>query len=245
MTPKLEKRLATMLPVLAIRPLTEQTIFSLIDLTLLNEEASMTDIDRLVTKARQHRVAAICVYPKHLSTIPNIATLKRATVANFPTGNQPNDTVLSNINATITHYHADEIDYVFPYQAYLAGQKSCALAACHDAYQLCKQHQRTFKVILETGAFPSLDLIYQLSLELMNQGCDFLKTSTGKITTGATIPAAFAILAAIYDAKSSCGIKISGGIKTFDQARQYIHLAEHMLGVDVDKHWFRIGTSGL
>ncbi|MDP3704638.1 MAG: deoxyribose-phosphate aldolase [Legionellaceae bacterium] len=230
---------------MVIDPLSEPMIWSLVDLTLLNETASMTDIDNLVTKAVQNQVAAICVYPHHLTTIPNISTLKRATVANFPTGNQSNDRVLANIHDAITQYHADEIDYVFPYQIYLAGQTSDALAACHTAYQLCKQHQRTFKVIMETGAFPSSELIYQLSLELIHQGCDFLKTSTGKITTGATIPAAFAILSAIHDTQSSCGIKISGGIKTYDQARQYVSLAQHVLGLDAKKDWFRIGTSGL
>ena len=59
------------------------------------------------------------------------------------------------------------------------------------------------------------------------------------------MPAAFAILAAITDMQSDCGIKVSGGIRTFAKAREFIELATHMRQLEIDKHWFRIGSSGL
>ena len=74
---------------------------------------------------------------------------------------------------------------------------------------------------------------------------DFLKTSTGKIATGATIPAAVAMLLAISDSNTPCGIKFSGGIKTKEQASLYMRLAEHMRGVTTNKQWFRFGMSQL
>ena len=70
-----------------------------------------------------------------------------------------------------------------------------------------------------------------------------LKTSTGKITPGASLQAVFVMLSAIKDSQSGCGIKISGGIKTLAQASVYIHLSEHMLEKNVGKNWFRIGAS--
>ncbi|MDP3562367.1 MAG: deoxyribose-phosphate aldolase [Legionellaceae bacterium] len=216
---------------------------SLIDLTLLNEQTTKDAIDNLIEKAIHQNVAAICVFPSHLCHIPDKIT--RATVVNFPTGNQPHNEVMYDIENIMRQNQVDEIDYVFPYQLYLANNKTKALAACREAYQLCKANHLTFKIILETGALPSLDVIYKLSLELIEKGCDFLKTSTGKIDTGATLPAAFAILAAIREIQAPCGIKVSGGIRTIGQAQQYIQLAEHVLELNVDKHSFRIGTSGL
>ena len=65
------------------------------------------------------------------------------------------------------------------------------------------------------------------------------------MTTGATLSAATAMLTAIVDSKKTCGIKLSGGIKTIEQAQSYIVLAEDMMRVPVDKHWFRIGASTL
>ena len=128
---------------------------------------------------------------------------------------------------------------------YLAGNQDLALSNCHEIYQLCKQHKLTFKVILETGALPSVESIYDLSVAIIDKGCDFLKTSTGKITTGASIPAAFSILAAIVDHDAPCGIKVSGGIKTIEQAFNYMRLAQSMLDRKLDSSWFRLGASSL
>jgi deoxyribose-phosphate aldolase len=218
---------------------------SLIDLTLLDENATDDDLTLLQDKANTHQVAAICVYPEHLKKINALRVSKRATVVNFPEGNQPINQLLSTIEEIIDTHQPDEIDYVFPYQTYLNGGKKKALQHCLQAYLLCRQHPITFKVILETGALPSPETIYQLSLEIINNGCDFLKTSTGKISCGATPIAAFSLLKAIKDSESTCGIKVSGGIKKPEQAFFYMSLAHLTLNITVDSTWFRIGASSL
>jgi deoxyribose-phosphate aldolase len=210
----------------------------------LNENASIADLNALVATANACKVAAICVFPDQLQHCPSSQVLK-ATVINFPTGNQATECVLNDLHMAIVDYHADEIDYVFPYAQYLAGHQAQALDAYREVYGLCQQHQRPCKVILETGALPSAAVVYQLSRELIDVGCDFLKTSTGKIATGATITAVTAILSAIKDSGVWCGIKVSGGIRTFTAAHDFIELAQYTLGLTVDKRWFRIGTSGL
>lgn len=226
------------------------SIASLTDLTLLDHAASETDVKKLVTTALDKYVAAICVFPQHLSWVSENFILSKAndrpalaTVVNFPSGNDSQDAVLESIRDAITLHKAQEIDYVFPYQLYFAGDVKKALSNCASAYQQTKQYGAMFKVILETGAFQSLDMVYQLSLDIIENGCDFLKTSTGKIAIGATLPAAFAILKAITDTKTACGIKISGGIKTEQQAYQYMRLAQSMTELKLNKHWFRLGTS--
>lgn len=220
-----------------------KSIHSLIDLTLLDEQATPETIAKLVSNALHLQVAAICVYPKHLRFIPS--TLTRATVLNFPSGQQSHQNILKELSQILEENLADEIDYVFPYTDYLSGHSAEALTMCHEIYQICVAHQRKLKVILETGALPSAEIIHQLSLEIIQQGCHFLKTSTGKMTTGATLEAASAILSAIKTLGRPCGIKISGGIRSEEQAKDYIRLAEDRLKRSVDADWFRIGTSGL
>ncbi len=219
-------------------------IASLIDLTLLDIHATSEDIQQLTHKGALHHVAALCLYPQHLPFIP-ATTQTIATVMNFPNGNASHQHVLSSLEQLTAHCPIHEIDYVFPYQAYLAGDKKRALQYTYDVHQQCKQHNLLFKVIIETGALPSHDLVYQISRDVINTGCDFLKTSTGKIATGATLPAATAILKAIVDSKTSCGIKLSGGIKTLEQAQAFIQLAQNLMNKPVNNQWFRLGASGL
>jgi deoxyribose-phosphate aldolase len=220
-------------------------IIPLIDLTRLDTQATSQEIKTLALKAEENHVAAICVLPEHLAYVPSDLHIKRATVINFPTGNQPQQQVLKSLEQTISSQQVDEIDYVFSYQAYLAGEKDKALDNYREVYERCKQHKLSVKVILETGALPSHDVIYEVSKAIISVGCDFLKTSTGKIAQGATLPAAFAILSAIVDSNSLCGIKISGGVKTEGQALSFMQLAVRMLKKKVDNTWFRLGASSL
>ncbi len=220
-------------------------ILSLIDLTNLDPMATPMEINRLATSAYEHHTAAICILPEHLHHVPVENSIRRATVMNFPYGNFQIKEVLQTIDQAARGERLDEIDYVFPYQSYLSGDQVQALSDCNEVYRSCKEHQLTFKVILETGALPSNDMIYELSTSILQQGCDFIKTSTGKIANGATLPAVFSILSAILDTNISCGIKVSGGIKTTEQAHTYIRLATYMLNIPVNNQWFRFGASSL
>lgn len=220
-------------------------LISLLDLTLLDTNVCTFDIQALAQKAIQYPVAAICILPEHLPYLPIHKQVKYATVVNFPSGNMSQHEVLQTLDCILSEYSVDEIDYVFPYRTYLEGNKVSALAHHTACYQMCKQRHVLFKVILETGAFPSIELIKQASQDILFQGCDFLKTSTGKIPQGASLPTVMAIASVILDTKIPCGIKISGGIKTIEQAYSYIDLVEDILMRPVNPKWFRIGASSL
>lgn len=226
------------------RQLKQQAI-SVLDLTILDTSASEDMILALQTKANQYSVAAVCVYAQHLHILSQLTSSKRASVVNFPDGDASIDTVLKEITDLVTN-HVDEIDYVFPWKLWLTGKETEALAHCKEACTLAHQYGKIFKVILETGAHPSTQSVYRLSRELVAMGCDFLKTSTGKISAGATPLAAFCILKALHsEGAAHCGIKLSGGIKTADQAFLYMDLARAVLQRDINKNWFRIGASSL
>ncbi|KTC96597.1 hypothetical protein [Legionella erythra] len=222
-----------------------EEIIALLDLTLLDTEADAQALSQFVEKLTSYPVAAACVYPKHLPCLPKHFSFKRATVVNFPSGLQPLAEVEQEVRLAIDEGKADEIDYVFPYTAYLKGETLQALAHCRSLYALCRDKQTGFKVILETGAFPSAITLYHACREILDQGCDFLKTSTGKLPVGATPLAVFTLLKAIQDSGSACGIKVSGGVKQKAQALSYMQLAEYCLAKQVHSSWFRIGASSL
>ncbi len=242
---QLERALSEINALDACNTFSAKDIISVIDLTLLNSEATPNDINALVSKANQEQVAAVCLLPVHLKSISLTGQVKLATVLNFPKGNEPLKDLLKQLEHICSYYPIDEIDYVFPYQRYLMGQEDEALMHCQEIYTCCKKNNLLFKVILETSALPSTDAVYTLSRAILKQGCDFIKTSTGKLLSGATLPAAFAMLLAIIDSESPAGIKVSGGIKTVKNALSYMQLTRYMLKNNPNKTKFRIGASQL
>lgn len=221
-----------------------QHIASLVDLTLLNLSAEPSVFEPLNKQAELAKVAAFCVYPEHLPLLTAPPSIIRATVLNFPLGESSLDVLIAKLEQIVMQNLAQEIDYVFPYEDYLNSKQEQALRDTQKIIQFCHQHDLKIKIILETECFPNSKAIYDLSLKLIEQGCDFLKTSTGTKPIGATLSAAEAILDAIK-ATSSCGLKVSGGIKTINDALAYIELAETKLNRKTDASWFRIGASQL
>lgn len=230
-----------------------QRLYSLIDLTSLNNNDTEESIALFCEKAQSTigHVAAVCVYPEFIRLVAaEFATtpIKAATVANFPEGNTALENVLIEISRAIQD-GAQEMDVVFPYHRYLAGERqyaqnfvSTCKAACGD--------QVTLKVILETGALADPVIIADACYDVLVAGADFVKTSTGKIAEGATLEAAAIMLLVIQHVtkqlKRYVGFKISGGIREIEQAAQYVQLADKIMGRDwVTSDNFRIGTSKL
>ena len=224
-------------------------LYSLIDLTSLNETDNAEVISALCKKAilPKTHVAAVCVYPQFVEQAKKIlssAPVKIATVANFPHGTSSLENVVTEIKASIQN-GADEIDVVFPYPLYFQGQKEQA----YDFIRACKAacgEKILLKVILETGALEDPAIIAEVSYNVCHAGADLLKTSTGKIAVGATLPAAEAMLQVIKKIPRSIGFKVSGGVRTIEQAMEYIDLAAQIMGEKwVDSQHVRIGASQL
>ena len=224
--------------------ITNEQLIHCIDLTLLNKNGSKDSLIALNHTANQHPIAAVCVFPKDLVYLKSEHETRLATVVNFPQGNQNVEACLAEIEQSLQH-GAQEIDYVAPYSLFLEGKKQHALHHVAQIVHYCKERHLVLKIILETGAFSDLNSLYELACELIQVDVDFLKTSTGKIPQGASLSAVFTLLSAIKDSEKACGIKISGGIKTPEQARSYAYLAQLMLNKPIHKNWFRIGASSL
>lgn len=225
-----------------------KVLYRLIDLTSLTGDETAHDIAQLCHQASDDQlghVAAICVYPNAIKWVKQYAPTSRikiATVLQFPGGNEDN-TILSRAVTHAIDEGADELDMVFNYNAYQKGNTQLAIEQVKMVRHMAPYLK--LKVILETGMFTDMQLLSQAATEVIASGADFLKTSTGKAPIGATLAAATCLLDAIANSKQQqVGLKVSGGIRTPQQALAYYRLAQNYYS-QLDSDYFRIGASAL
>lgn len=227
-------------------------IVPLVDLTLLKEDCDEQSVRQLCENAHTPfgGVACVCVLPHftHLAKrLLKDTSVNVATVCNFPSGDARLEKTLAEIDTALLQ-GADEIDLVMPYQHYFLGERGEVINYVESCREACPE-PILLKVILETGAFPSQDLVYAAAKDMIYAGADFIKTSTGKIPVGADLESVRSILKAIKETISfqqDVGVKISGGIRTVEQVMPYLELAETLMGhAWISPHTFRIGTSQL
>lgn len=102
------------------------------------------------------------------------------------------------------------------------------------------------KVIIESGVLAHAALIAEASRLSIECGADFIKTSTGKTPVSATLEAANAMLEVIRESGKPVGFKASGGVRTTEQAADYLTLADKIMGPKwANVKTFRFGASGL
>ena len=106
------------------------------------------------------------------------------------------------------------------------------------------------KVILETGALVTPENIRKAAILALYSGADFIKTSTGKGYPGATPEAVYTMCKVLKKYHSitgnKAGIKISGGVRTAEDAVKYYTIVKEVLGNDwLNNELFRIGASSL
>ena len=226
-------------------------VFSCIDNTTLNG----TDNEAHVATFCKHtmemgHVAAVCVYPRFVSVARKTlagSEIKVASVAGaFPHGQLPIALKIEEVKYAIGE-GADEIDMVLSRGALLAGEDNLVRDEVAMMKEACQG--RTLKVILETGEL-SPTLMATASQLAIDGGADFIKTSTGKISVGATLEAAETMLKVINEnvkkSKKTVGFKAAGGISTPEEALAYAEMAKKIMGDDyVRSQTFRIGASRL
>jgi deoxyribose-phosphate aldolase len=196
-------------------------------------------------------VAAICLYPQlvpvAVEQLAGTGVHVASVAGGFPSGLGPLDARLREI-AEVVELGADEVDIVLNRSLFLGGRYAQAFEELVAAREAAGDAH--LKVILETGELGSYDRVRQASMLAMAAGADFIKTSTGKIGTNATLPVALCMLEAARDFHRQTGIaigvKVAGGVRTSKQAIQYLTLVHETLGdawLSPDR--FRIGASSL
>ncbi len=222
----------------------------LIGLTSLNDDDTEDRITKLCGAARTPfgPVAAVCIYGRFVRTAKRQldgSGIRVVAVANFPAGTASVTDTSKEVRELLTA-GADEVDVVLPYRQILAGNERPAVDLLAAVREICGP-KVTLKAILETGAYAEDRAKLTAAAELaIRGGANFIKTSTGKISVGATPFAATCILETIRRVGAKVGFKASGGIHTAAQAAQYLELADRIMGPGwATPATFRFGVSGL
>ena len=215
---------------------------------------AVSEIEKITNKKMRPipSVAAVCVYQnmvpyakKYLGDSEiNIAAVSTA----FPASAVSTDIKLRDVKKCI-ELGATEIDMVIDRGAFLSGKYQKVFDEIVAVKDICagKAH---LKVILETGELVTYDNVRLASMMSMYAGADFIKTSTGKVTPGATIPVTLVMLQAIQDyydeTNIQIGMKPAGGIRTAKQAIHYLCMVNEVMGADwMNPDMFRFGASAI
>ncbi len=237
------------------------------DLTTLSGDDTDERVRRLCAKGRHPiqqemveklgiaeldiKVAAICVYHTFVETAKHALEGSRIHVAavstGFPAGLSPLAERVAEIRRSV-EAGADEIDVVIT-RAHVFGGRWQAL---YDEVAAFKQACGPvhMKVILGTGDLLTLRNIERASFVAMMAGADFIKTSTGKEPTNATLPVSLVMVRAIREYAQQTGMAVgfkpAGGIRTAKQSIDWLAMMKEELGDSwLRAEMFRFGASGL
>ena len=197
-------------------------------------------------------VAAICVYPNLVPIAlerTKGTSVKVASVATaFPSGQSSLDVKIEETREVVA-MGVHEVDMVIDRGAFLSGRYAQVYDEIVRIKEVCagKAH---LKVIIETGELGTYDNVRRASLLAIAGGADFIKTSTGKAATNATLPIALCMLEVIRDVYEETGrvvgMKVAGGVRQSKQAVQYLVQVHETLGVAwLTPDRYRIGASTL
>jgi deoxyribose-phosphate aldolase len=240
---------------------------SCMDLTTLSGDDTEERVRRLCAKGRQPiqsdlsrklgieelgvKVAAICVYHTFVETAVRALEGSGIPVAavstGFPAGLSPLEERVAEIRRSV-EAGAHEIDVVIT-RAHVFGGRWQTL---YDEITVFKQAcgPAHMKVILATGDLLTLRNVARAAVVAMMAGADFIKTSTGKETTNATLPVGLVMARAIREYAQQTGMavgfKAAGGIRTAKQSTDWLAMMKEELGDSwMRAELFRFGASGL
>ncbi len=215
----------------ATLPTEARALARYIDHTLLKPEATPAQVEQLCAEARQHQFASVCVnggYVPMCAERLQGSGVAVCTVVGFPLGASSSATKVFEARESIAN-GASEIDMVIAIgrlkggdERYVYNDIAAVVQACHEAGAICK-------VIIETALLTDEEKI-AATLLVARAGADFVKTSTGFASSGATV-ADVALLRQVVGA--GMGVKAAGGVRSFADAVAMIEAGAT-----------RIGTSG-
>ncbi len=199
-------------------------ILKICDHTLLKQEAGPEDIIKLCEEAIAYKTASVCIPPCYIKTAREYSQeLCICTVIGFPNGNM---TTASKIFETkdALDKGADEIDMVINIGMLKAGAENY-VADEIEAVRRASEG-RILKVIIETCLLTDEEKIKMCRI-VGDSGADFIKTSTGFSTGGATFEDVTLFKEHV---PGHLKIKAAGGITTLDDAREFIKRGADRLG---------------
>lgn len=199
-----------------------------IDHTILKPATLISDIEKLCAEAREYSFAAVCVPPPFVKKAKQLlkeALVKTATVIGFPFGYSAIEAKLAEILLAIVD-GADELDIVINLIALKNNDWPYLANEINNIMPVIKQNNKVVKIIVESGILTNEEIIKCCEL-YSAAGVDYLKTSTGYAEKGASVEVVQLMREHL---PSQVKIKASGGIRTYDFAKQLIEAGANRLG---------------
>jgi deoxyribose-phosphate aldolase len=207
---------------------TRRTLAAAIDHTLLKPEATREQVLKLCAEAAEHRFACAMVNPAWVPTAYAALAgtgVPVGVVVGFPLGANLTSTKREEA-AALVRLGARELDMVLNIGLLKSGENGLVLNDIRGVAEVVHEAGAILKVILETSLLTLEEKLRASELACL-AGADFLKTSTGFSTGGATA-ADVALLRGV--AGGRCGVKASGGVRTLEDARAMLEAGANRIG---------------
>lgn len=234
-------------------------IFNCIDLTTLNTTDSQKSVTNFIQRVNDFdneypqfpNVAAVCVFSNFAGVVRStleVTGVNTAVVAGgFPSGQTFTEVKVADVALAVSE-GADEVDVVMNLGMLLDGAYEELCDELIEVKHAAKEAH--LKVIIESGALKTPELIRNASILAMYSDADFIKTSTGKVYEGASPEAAYVMCRCIreYFEKTGkkVGFKAAGGVRSAEEALLYYAIVKEVLGEEwLNNSLFRIGASSL
>jgi deoxyribose-phosphate aldolase len=205
----------------------KSSIASMIDHTLLKPEATVSQIYQLCDEAKKYQFASVCVNPCYVRFAYELlknSSVKVCTVVGFPLGATTMKVKVAETKEAIEN-GASEIDMVIPIGALKAGEQDLVQKDI-EAVVMAAKEQAIVKVIIETCLLTREETAIACILA-KEAGADFVKTSTGFSTAGATLEN---ITLMRHVVGPQMGVKASGGIRDYQTAKAMVHAGASRIG---------------
>lgn len=200
-----------------------------IDHTILKPDTTFDQITKLCTEALEYNFASVCVQPYYVphayELLKDQDSVKVCTVVDFPFGYSSTFSKVESIKKSID-FGAEEIDAVINVLAIKNNDWKNVKYDLEAMKYITQINKKIIKIIFET-CYLTIDEIKTLSVLCVDLEIDFLKTSTGFGSAGATIEHV-KIMKEIAGNKSK--VKASGGIKTLSQTLSMIEAGADRIG---------------
>ena len=205
--------------------MTQKDILAKVDHTLLAQTATWEEIRQICDDGMRYETASVCIPPSYVEQAKNYVRdrLKICTVIGFPNGY--NTTAVKEFETKdALEKGADEIDMVINLGWVKDGRFDLVEKVIHTLKDACGGN--VLKVIIETCLLTEEEKVKMCEV-VTNSGADFIKTSTGFSTSGAT----FADVALFKEhVGPQVKIKAAGGISSFADAEKFVELGADRLG---------------
>ncbi len=220
----------------------DAAIAHLIDHTLLKPEASRADVEKLCLEALRFGFASVVVNPWYVplaSELVHGSNVKVCTVVGFPLGATLPQVKIYETEQVLK-LGAQEIDMVINIGALKSGQEDVVESDVRGVVEACHRGGAICKVILET-ALLTLEEKVRACVACKNAGADFVKTSTGFSTGGATAEDV-ALMRCVVGPQM--GIKAAGGIRSLEDLRKMVSAGATRIGASASVRILEEVTQG-